>query len=81
MHFSSGVCLYELKSISTILTSIFKVPKPSRDQKRNSVLLLEWFIENWRYIEPVLPLIHLRDENNVVIDGTREMIETGIIPL
>ena len=78
MNFSSGFCLSELKAISTILTTFFKVPKPSRDEKRNSTLLLGWFIHNWASIEPVLPLIQLRDENNRVIDGKREMVETGI---
>lgn len=77
MKFSSGVCLSELKAISTILTDLFHVPKPSRDQKRSTTLLLGWFIDNWLSIEPVLPFIQLRDENNVVIDGKREMIETG----
>lgn len=81
MHFSSGISLFELKSVSTILTSVYNIPKPSRDQKRSSVLLLGWFIENWSYIEPVLPFIHLLDENKVVINGAREMIETGLITI
>lgn len=78
MNFSSGFCLSELKAVSMILTTFFNVPKPNRDEKRSSTLLLGWFINNWSLIEPFLPLIQLRDKNNRIIDGKREMIETGI---
>ncbi|KAK8892015.1 hypothetical protein M9Y10_029237 [Tritrichomonas musculus] len=75
-HFSSGVRLQELISIATILS--FKIPllrSPDRDEKRSYKALLIWFYNYWSLISPILPMIHLRDENNMVINGQRELLE------
>lgn len=78
-RFSSGVRLHELNSIATILSSILSgVKEPSRDEKRSFPLLIEWFHNNWELISPVLPCIQLRDENNQIIDGRREIFEKSL---
>lgn len=77
--FSSGVRLHELNSIATILSSLLSgVKEPNRDTKRSFPLLIQWFHANWELILPVLPCIQLRDENNQVIDGRREIIEKSL---
>jgi hypothetical protein len=38
-----------------------------------------WFKENWRAVITVLPMLQLRDSDDRVIDGRREMCERGII--
>lgn len=77
--FSSGVRLHELNSIATILSSLLSsVKEPSRDTKRSFPLLIQWFHDNWDLIYPVLPCIQLRDENDQVIDGKREIYEKSL---
>lgn len=74
--FSSGVTLRELTSIAVIICKIVpKISEPSRMEKRCFNLLIEWFASNWELISPVLPFIHLCDENKKVINGERELIE------
>lgn len=77
--FSSGVRLHELNSIATILSSLLSgVKEPNRDTKRSLPLLIQWFHDNWDQISPILPCIQLRDENNQVIDGKREIYEKSL---
>lgn len=74
--FSSGVTLRELTSIAIIICQINpEIKGPNRNEKRNYNLLINWFSANWEYLSPLLPLIELRDENNEVINGQRELNE------
>lgn len=75
-HFSSGIRLKELASISIILSSIIKIQQPTRDERRSFPLLLNWFSLNWMLIEPLLPIINLRDSSDQIIDGRRELYES-----
>lgn len=75
-HFSSGIRLKELASISIILSSLIKIPQPSRDERRSFPLLLNWYSANWILIEPLLPMINLRDSKDQIINGTRELYES-----
>ena len=75
-QFSSGVRLQELISIGIILTSIIPpLHSPNRDEKRSYTALLTWFYNNWDMINPILPMIQLRDENNQIINSQREMFD------
>lgn len=75
-QFSSGVRLQELTSIAYILTSIIPLlNSPNRNEKRSYTALLTWFYNNWNMINPILPMIQLRDENNQIINYRREMID------
>lgn len=75
-RYSSGVRLPELCSLAKILSTILSgVVEPSREEKRSFPLLIEWYHTYWDVISPMLPYIQLRDENNQVIDGRREIIE------
>lgn len=77
--FSSGVRLHELNSIATIVSSLLSgVKEPNRDTKRSFPLLIQWFHDNWEQVYPMLSCIQLRDENNQVIDGRREIIEKSL---
>lgn len=74
--FGSGARLPELCSVAQILSMMSgSIPEPSRDAKRSFQGLYEWFHYNWELILPFLPFIHLRDENDQIIDGRREFIE------
>jgi hypothetical protein len=71
-HFSSGIRHRELRSIAFILSKIFNIPPITRDAHRSYPVLIKWFQENWTAIEPVLPLISLRDEYDQQINSDRE---------
>lgn len=74
--FGSGVRLPELISVAQILSLLSRsIPEPNREEKRSFQGLIGWFHTNWEIIEPLLPLVHLRDEYNQIIDGRREFIE------
>jgi hypothetical protein len=51
------------------------IQKPQRDVRRSFPRLMEWFEENWARIAPVLSLVALRDANDRVIDGRRELAD------
>lgn len=75
-RYSSGVRLPELCSLAKILSSILLgVLEPTRDEKRSFQLLINWYHKYWDLIVPVLPFLQLRDENNQIIDGRRELID------
>ncbi|OHT12037.1 hypothetical protein TRFO_18224 [Tritrichomonas foetus] len=75
-HFSSGVTIQELKSIAMVLSSlVLNLPYPNRDEKRSLTGLFLYFQKNWDLIKPVIHLVKLRDENQFVIDGRRELYE------
>lgn len=76
-QFSSGVTLPELFSIATIISSnlLLGLNRPGREEQRSFPLLIEWYQKNWPSICPVLPFIQLRDKNDQVINGRREIIE------
>lgn len=74
--FSSGARLKELASIAIIISKIIPdIKEPSRDEKRNFPLLIGWYHDNWELVYPILPFINLRDENNEIIDGKRELMD------
>lgn len=75
-HFSSGIRLKELASISIILSSLVKIQQPTRDEKRSFPLLLNWYSLNWHLIEPCLHMINLRDSSNQIINGRRELYDS-----
>lgn len=75
-HFSSGIRLKELASISIIISAMLKIQQPTRDERRSFPLLLKWYSSYWKLIEPILPIIHLRDSSNQIIDGRRELYES-----
>jgi hypothetical protein len=69
--------LAELKSIAAILSAITGFPGPKRDAKRSYILTIKWFKDNWKWVMPWLPLIQLKDADEMVIDGKREMKDRG----
>jgi hypothetical protein len=73
--FSSGVTLKELRSIGIVAASHTNIKPPPRTCKRTLPSMVQWFRENWSTIGPLLPFIQLRDENNIPIDGQRELFE------
>jgi hypothetical protein len=73
--FSSGVTLKELGSVGVLLSSLLDIAPPPRPARRSYVLLLKWFKERWSHILPILPFIQLRDDNDVPIDGQRELLD------
>jgi hypothetical protein len=73
--FSSGVTLKELRSIAIIVALVGRLPAPERNEKRSYSGLVNWFRKNWEGAVAVLPFIQLRDEEDVPIDGTRELHE------
>lgn len=77
VKFSSGVTLKELSSVAEIASVLAQVDGPSREAKRNFRLLVCWFKKNWNRLVPWMACIHLRDRELRVIDGTRELMETG----
>jgi hypothetical protein len=74
-RFSTGVTLRELRSIATIVSLIGGLPAPSRNEKRGFRGLVSWFRKNWEGAIAVLPFVQLRDEDDVPIDGIRELHE------
>jgi hypothetical protein len=76
-RFSSGVSVKELVAIAEIAADLARVAPPSRDSKRNFQLLLGWFRAHWATVMPFLCLMNLRGEDFRVIDGYRELRETG----
>ena len=79
VKFSSGVTLRELTSIARILSLLAGIPEPPRTCKRSFPNLIKWFIANWQRVSPFLPCVQLRDDNNEIIDGRRELIEKGYL--
>jgi hypothetical protein len=78
--FSSGITFKELRSVAQVIVERGHIDPPCRDAKRNFGLLVAWFRRNWTGVLPWLDVIQLRDENDCVIDGMREMIEKGMLP-
>lgn len=77
--FSSGVTLTELRSVAEVIVECSGIGPPCRDAKRSFGLLLMWFRRNWAVIVPWLEIIQLRDENDCVVNGTREILERGTV--
>jgi hypothetical protein len=73
--FSSGVTIRELQSVAEICAFCAGILPPGREQKRSFEALVKWFIAAWSQIHPWLNLIDLRDEDGLVINGTREFME------
>jgi hypothetical protein len=71
-HFSSGVRHRELISIAQLISHHFVMPRISRDAKRSYPVLIKWFQDNWVEVEPIMPLIALRDETEEIINHRRE---------
>ena len=62
-YFPPGITFAELRSIAIILCNTLNLPKVPRDCKRKSNLLIEWYLKEWKYIEPYLPCVSLYDDN------------------
>jgi hypothetical protein len=75
--FSSGITLRELSTVAELISAFADIQPPSRDAKRRFRLMIAWFRSKWAAVAPWLPFIHLRDEDNRVIDGVRELAEKG----
>jgi hypothetical protein len=73
--FSSGITIRELSTVAELLATLANILPPSRDAKRNFRLMIAWFRAKWASVAPWLPLVHLRDEYDRVIDGAREVAE------
>jgi hypothetical protein len=74
--FSTGATLREITSVAEVISLLAQIPGPSREAKRNVGEMVRWFKWNWGVVRAWLPLLHLRDSDNLVIDGTREIGET-----
>jgi hypothetical protein len=74
-HFSSGIRHRELISIAFLITEWFHVPKIPRDARRSYPMLVKWFQDHWTTIQPMLPLISIRDDENCLIDSSRESVQ------
>jgi hypothetical protein len=81
IKFSSGVTLKELRSVAAIIVMFGQVTPPGRNAKRHFPEMVKWFVNNWTQISPWLSFITLRDQNLPIIDGHREGIEKGFIPI
>jgi hypothetical protein len=77
-RFSSGLRLGELRSLAVILSSLAGIMPPGRGTQRQYIQLVRYIRKYWARIAPVLPLVQLKDENNILIDGRREMVERSM---
>jgi hypothetical protein len=75
IRYGSGVTIKELDSISRVLSTLVRIAPPSYHIRRSFRLLINWYESNWASIEPILPMIQLRDEHNDIIDGNREILD------
>jgi hypothetical protein len=75
LSYGSGVTIKELSSIAVVISLIGKLPLPSREERRTFQRLIAWYEMHWSVIQPVLPLVQLRDGSDSVIDGTREIFD------
>ena len=66
--FGSRISHAELKSIAFVICCYTGL-KVDRDASRDNRVLIKWYEENWNEIQPLLPKIHLRDNNDVEIMG------------
>jgi hypothetical protein len=79
--FGSGISVRELQSVAIVIANMAEIKGPSRVEKRNCAELVKWFTRSWDTVLSWLPLIQLRDEEDRVIDGCRELSEKGFIRL
>jgi hypothetical protein len=71
--FSSGVTLKELRSVAVVISLMGGLAQPNRFQKRSYCAMVDWYRKNWDVAWSYLRWIQLRDENDVPIDGVREV--------
>jgi hypothetical protein len=76
IRFSTGVTLREISSIAEIVSILARIPGPSREAKRNVAVMMRWFRSNWPLVSGWLPALQLRDKDDRVINGKREIGET-----
>jgi hypothetical protein len=76
--FSTGVTFCELLSIADVLARCANTSPPPREARRTFSALLWWFRVNWALVAPWLPLVELRDKENLRIDGRREVLEKSV---
>jgi hypothetical protein len=62
-----------------VLVAFAQIPEPSRSQKRHCGKLAKWYQEHWAQIQAWLPLIELRDDNDRLIDGYRELSDKNLL--
>lgn len=73
--FSSGVTHSELKSVAQVCSYILEI-KIDRDAGRDNRVLIKWFDENWDKISKIIDKVHLRDDQEQLINQEREIRET-----
>jgi hypothetical protein len=69
----------ELKSIAIILAMLANLKPPNRNMNRQHRQLMKWYEVHWDQIVPFFPIVQLRDEQGLPIDGQRELIEKKLI--
>jgi hypothetical protein len=72
-QFTIGVTHAELKSIAQVLCSQTNL-RLDRDATRDNRVLIKWFDENWDLIAPLMPLLHLRDDEEQIIGSPAWLI-------
>jgi hypothetical protein len=74
-RFSFGARLPELRSIALIVAQFAGLHRPSRDSRRTYARMLGWFSDNWESISPWLECMHLRDDDDRIVNASREFCE------
>jgi hypothetical protein len=67
------VRIRELVSVAEVIADLGEIPAPRRAAKRHFHLLMDWYRQNWKTIGVWLPLVQLRDVNDVLINRHREV--------
>jgi hypothetical protein len=73
--YGSGVTVKELDSLSQVMALVAGISRPPREVRRIFRRLIKWYEANWSEIEPLLPIVRLRDPCGRVIDGSRELVD------
>ena len=70
--FSSGVTHSELKSVAIVLCQHTGLSL-DRDATRDNRVLIKWFDENWDVLQKHIDNVSLKDENEEIINHSREI--------
>ena len=74
--FSTGITIKELTSIAVIISNAcpnLKLTKITRETKRTFSSLIQWFIDNWDAVYPILSYITLYDDSGNEINSSAEL--------
>ena len=75
-QFSCGITHHELLSIAQLISQQTGL-RLNRDESRDNRLLIKWYSDNWTKISPLISMIHIRDDQEQIIDLAREIRETS----